>query len=195
MRLLLTGDSITAAGRDLTDPTDLGTGYVARVAAALPAHEVLNTGINGHRVPDLQQRWGRDVLAHAPDVVSVMVGVNDMWRRYTRQEPTPVSRFETGYRDLLVRTRAAGVERIIVLEPFLLPVRDEQWSWRADLDEKIAMVRRLAQEFDADLVATDGPMAQAASSDGARALVSDGVHPTPQGFDVLADCWLGVFGA
>ncbi|WP_217996967.1 SGNH/GDSL hydrolase family protein [Nocardioides jensenii] len=195
MRLVLTGDSITAAGRDLADATDLGTGYAARVAAGLPDAEVVNTGVNGHRVPDLQERWERDVLAHEPDVVSLMVGVNDMWRRYTRQQVSPVARFEAGYRDLLTRTRAAGVDRIIVLEPFLLPVRDEQWSWRADLDEKIAAVRRLAREFDAELVATDGPMAQAGSLVGVDALVRDGVHPTAQGHDLLARHWLAAYRA
>lgn len=193
MRIILTGDSITDANRDLGDPTHLGFGYAARIAACLPEATVLNTGVGGDRVADLQGRWQHDALRHRPDVLSLMVGVNDMWRRYTYADPTPVSRFESGYRDLLGRARATGIARMIVLEPFLVPVDDEQWSWRGDLDEKIAVVRRLAQEYGVELVATDGPFAQAASRLGPTALVRDGVHPTAVGHDLLAELWLTVF--
>lgn len=196
MKILLTGDSITAAGRDTTDPASLGDGYVALVADRLGDATVLNTGISGHRVPDLRERWDRDVLALAPDVLSVKIGVNDTWHRFTRRlrhGGTGEKEFEAGYREILDRSRSAGIGRIIVVEPFLLPVADEQWRMRADLDAKTAVVRRLAAEFDADLVALDGPFAEEASAVGTRALVRDGVHPTPAGHRLIADRWMRVF--
>src|SRR3546814_8244479 len=72
VKILLTGDSITAALRDPGDPSDLGDGYVARVADALPGHKVLNTGINGHKVPDLQERWERRSEEHTSELQSLM---------------------------------------------------------------------------------------------------------------------------
>ncbi|WP_235857235.1 SGNH/GDSL hydrolase family protein [Occultella glacieicola] len=193
MTILLTGDSITDAGRDRDDLASLGDGYAALVAADLPDERVLNTGISGNRVVDLQARWDADVLAHTPDVLSIMIGINDTWRRYDRDDPTSARSYEAGYRDLLARSRAAGVGRILLVEPFLLALGPDQWDWREDLDPKIAAVRRLAEEFGAEYVATDGPYAQAAARVGAAALAHDGVHPTPAGHRLLADLWLEAY--
>lgn len=189
MTIVLTGDSITDASRDRDDAASLGHGYAALVADALPGERVLNTGISGNRVVDLQERWDEDVLAHAPSTVSIMIGINDTWRRFDSADTTDVADFEAGYRELLVRTRTAGVRRILLLEPFLLPVREDQWAWREDLDPKLQVVRRLATEPGVELVATDGPLAQAAGSAPER-LADDGVHPTPAGHRILADLWL-----
>lgn len=196
MKILLTGDSITAAGRDLADPSSLGHGYAALVADRLSEATVLNTGISGHRVPHLRERWDRDVLALAPDVLSIKIGVNDTWHRFTsrlRHGGTGEKEFEAGYREILQRSRDAGIKRIIMVEPFLLPVEEDQWRMRADLDAKTAVVRRLATEFGADFVALDGPFAEEASAVGPEALVRDGVHPTPAGHRLIADRWLHVF--
>lgn len=193
MTIVLTGDSITDAGRDRSDLASLGYGYAALIAEALPDRRVLNTGISGNRVTDLQARWDTDVLAHAPEVLSIKIGINDMWRRYDRDDPTAVDRFEAGYRSLVTRTQAAGVGRIILVEPFLLPVREEQWAWREDLDPKIQAVRRVAYDLGTGYVATDGPLAQRAAAVGAAALAEDGVHPTPEGHRFLADLWLEEF--
>ncbi|SED51704.1 SGNH/GDSL hydrolase family protein [Ruania alba] len=190
MTILLTGDSITDCGRDRSDLSSLGEGYAALVAADAPEKRVINTGIGGNRVVDLQARWDEDVLAHSPDVLSIMIGINDTWRRYDSDDPTPTEVYEDGYRELLTRTRAAGVRRIILIEPFLLPVREDQWAWREDLDPKIQAVRRLAAEFGAEYLATDGPLTQTASRTSPEFLAHDGVHPTPAGHRFLADLWL-----
>lgn len=198
MTILLTGDSITDAGRDRSDLASRGTGYAALVGAALPGERVLNTGIGGNRVVDLQSRWDDDVLAHAPDVLSVMIGINDTWRRYDSGSTTSAEAFATGYRDLVTRAQAAGVARILLVEPFLLPVTPAQWSWREDLDPKIQAVRRLATDLGTGYLATDGPLAQRAAalgSGGAAALADDGVHPTPEGHRFLADLWLAEYRA
>jgi acyl-CoA thioesterase I len=196
-RVVLVGDSITDAGRRVDTEFGLGHGYAARVAGVCGRHgvEVLNRGVNGHRVVDLQARWDVDVLALEPDLVSIKIGVNDTWRRYDAGEATSVEQFEAGYRDLIDRTRAGapGAE-IVLVEPFLVPVRAEQWAWREDLDPKIQVVRRLAVEHGLPLVATDGPFAEAvaASGSGPQAWAYDGVHPTPAGHDLLARAWLSV---
>lgn len=196
MTIVLTGDSITDAGRDRSDLQSLGDGYAALVAAALPDERVINTGISGNRVVDLQERWDADVLAHSPTVLSIKVGINDTWRRYDSGDPTAVEPFEAGYRDLVTRAQAAGVGRIILIEPFVLPVPDDRWAWREDLDPKIQAVRRVAFDLGTAYVATDGPLAQRAAAlgpGGASALAADGVHPTPAGHRLLADLWLAEY--
>ena len=193
--VLFIGDSITDSDRLSDDPASLGAGYVARVAEwhALenPGTRVrfLNHGISGDRIGDLRRRWVVDCLEHAPDFVSIMIGANDMWRRYDRNDPTTAEDFAADYRDILVRTADIGAQPVLV-EPFLLPVREEQWEWRADLDPKIAVVRNLATEFGALFVATDGPMAQAGAASEPTDWAYDGIHPTPAGHALLARAWL-----
>ncbi|GAA1404375.1 SGNH/GDSL hydrolase family protein [Oerskovia paurometabola] len=196
-RAVLIGDSITDAGRVAEGEFGLGHGYAARVAGVCGRRgiEVLNRGVSGHRVVDLQARWDADVLALEPDLVSIKIGINDTWRRYDAGDATSTEAFESGYRDLLDRTRAGAPRAAIVLvEPFLVPVRAEQWGWREDLDPKIQVVRRLATEYGLALVATDGPFAQAVATSGLgpQAWAYDGVHPTPAGHDLLADAWTSV---
>lgn len=195
MTILLTGDSITDAGRDRSDLSSWGSGYAALIGEALAGETVINTGISGNRVVDLQARWDADVLAHSPAVLSIMIGINDTWRRYDSDNPTSAEVYESGYRDIITRAQQAGIGRILLVEPFLLPVTNEQWAWREDLDPKIQAVRRLAAELGTRYVATDGPLAQRAATVGAAALAHDGVHPTPEGHRFLADLWLAEYRA
>lgn len=192
-RLLFQGDSITDAGRDRADGFSLGNGYVSLIAGRLAAvgyrGRVLNRGIGGNRVADLRARWQRDTLDLAPGLLSVMIGVNDTWRRYDSDEITTVEDYARDYRHILEQARAAGA-RLVLIEPFLVPVEDAQWAWREDLDGRIHVVRRLAAEFDAALLAADGLLNQAAREAGSpTAIARDGVHLTPEGHAVLAAAW------
>ncbi|MFF3499562.1 SGNH/GDSL hydrolase family protein [Streptomyces sp. NPDC003247] len=192
-RVLFQGDSITAAGRDTDDPDDLGHGYVAmaadRLRPALPSLSVVNRGVSGHRVTDLRARWTADAVDLRPDLLSVMVGINDTWRRYDSGVTTSAGDFERDYRALLDRSRDGGA-RLLLIEPFLVPVRDEQWTWREDLDARIQVVRRLAAEYDAALLAADGLLNQAAREAGDPVKVTeDGIHPTAWGHALLAEAW------
>ena len=162
--VLFIGDSVTDAGRDRSDPDDLGGGYPALVAASHAAAarpgspdgvRFVNRGISGNRVRDLRARWRQDCLDLAPELVSIMIGVNDMWRRYDAGDPTPVEDFERDYRAILTDTVDNGAPRLVLVEPFLLPVREEQQAWRTDLDPKIAVVRQLAEDYSATLVPLD----------------------------------------
>ncbi|WP_404868361.1 SGNH/GDSL hydrolase family protein [Kitasatospora griseola] len=192
--VLFQGDSITEAGRDRTRPGDLGHGYAALAATALPGTpQVLNRGVGGDRLTDLRERWETDTLAHRPALVSVLIGVNDTWRRHDQGLPSPVDTWERDYHLLLTSLRGHCAPRLLLIEPFLLPVRAEQWSWRADLDARIQAVRRLATAHDARLLAADGLLNQAARTAGDPALIAaDGVHPTPLGHRLLADAWLAL---
>ncbi|WP_345763085.1 SGNH/GDSL hydrolase family protein [Diaminobutyricibacter sp. McL0608] len=192
--VLFTGDSITDCHRLETDVPRLGDGYVRDIAAELsvrlPGIRVLNTGISGNRVPDLEQRWDADCLALRPDVLTILIGINDTWRRYDSDDPTSVDVFEAGYRRLLTRVRDELGCTVALMEPFLTPISKDQDRWREDLDPKIDAVRRLAQQFETVLLPTDRVMNEAAERLGAAAVAYDGVHPTPLGHRALADTWL-----
>jgi lysophospholipase L1-like esterase len=193
--VLLVGDSVTDCGRR-TDPDGLGDGYVRLLAdGPLRGARVTNRGVGGDRAADLAARWDADVLRARPDVLSVLVGINDTWRRYDSGVPTPAAAFEATYRALLGSALAAGVRRLVLVEPFVLPVTPEQerW-WDEDLGERVGVVRRLAAEHGATLVPAATHLAALAGRTGAAALAADGVHPTPAGHRALADLWWSVAG-
>ncbi|GAA2050764.1 SGNH/GDSL hydrolase family protein [Leifsonia soli] len=203
-RLVFAGDSITDAGRDRSDDRSLGDGYVAMIAAELAAQGadavVINRGIAGDRAADLERRWERDVLAEHPDVLTVYVGVNDMWRRFDSDDPTTAAAFEATYRRLLepleagpLATGPLAAGPLVLIEPYFVPVHAEQRGWLDDLDEKRAGVARLARETGASLVLLHDRMTRAADENGTAAIAPDGVHPTPAGSRIIADAWLAAF--
>jgi acyl-CoA thioesterase-1 len=194
--VLFQGDSITDAGRDRYDSNHLGYGYAmmasAWFSALYPEKSVrfLNRGMGGNRARDLQERWQEDCLDLRPSWVSIMIGINDTWRRYDRNDPTSVQDYEAAYRAILEQTREHVNARLILCEPFVLPVPQDREAWREDLDPKIAAVRRLAREFAAMLVPLDGIFAQAATQRELTFWAGDGVHPTSAGHALIAQSWL-----
>ncbi|SDS07481.1 SGNH/GDSL hydrolase family protein [Microlunatus soli] len=188
------GDSITDAGR-FGDPDALGTGYVRRLADRLSEQTVINSGVGGNRAVDLQARLADDVLAHRPDLVSIMIGINDTWRRFDRDDPTSAEDFERSYRDIATRITDTGAG-LVLLEPFVLPVTEEQaTAWREDLAPRIETVHRLATEFGAPVVALDAELNKLAAASSAAELAEDGVHPTAIGHDEIARLWLAAVQA
>jgi len=199
--VLFQGDSITDAGRSRENGEDLGRGYAAMVAAwfsaRYPGHSVrfLNRGISGNRTGDLLARWQEDCLDLHPTWVSILIGINDTWRRYDAGDPTPTDVFEANYRALLSMTADIVGSHIIILEPFLLPIPPDRAAWREDLGPKIAVVRALAREFNTLFVPLDGLFAAAATQREMAFWLPDGVHPTPAGHALIAQAWLQAVGA
>ncbi len=189
------GDSITEWGRDKENPESLGHGYVSIVAGDLLERspelglKFFNRGIGGNKVQDLLDRVD-DCLSCQPDAVILMVGINDVWHLvgkdgFASQEEQ--QRFETVYRKLLQTLKAAGIERILLMEPFVLDYPEDRMEWRRDLDPKIQIVRHLAREFKLELIPLDGLMNEQALLYGRRELTGDdGVHPTLAGANIIA---------
>jgi acyl-CoA thioesterase-1 len=193
--ILFTGDSITDCGRDRSNPASLGTGYAALTAAHLQARlaspelKIFNRGISGNRVVDLLGRVEADLLALKPTVVSILIGINDVWRRYDSNSPTDAKSYERDYRTLLEKIGTIG-SRVVLLEPFLLHVPEDRYAWREDLNPKIDVMRKLAVEFGAELLPLDGLFAQAATQAPAAYWAGDGVHPSAAGHALIAETWL-----
>ncbi|MFB7252176.1 SGNH/GDSL hydrolase family protein [Microbacterium sp. NPDC056234] len=190
--ILFFGDSITDAGRR-DDPEELGDGFVRVIADRLggtrPDLRVVNRGIGGNRTGDLIARLEEDCIDERPDVVSILIGINDVWRRYDDDDATGVEQFEANLRTILTAIRERTDAAIVILEPFLLPVTDKL-RFREDLDPKIEIERRLADEFGAVFVPLDAMLAERSQQSSPEAIAGDGIHPTPEGHLIVAETWL-----
>ena len=194
--IVFIGDSLTDAGRREDADRHLGHGYVRLVSKELAergdARAIINTGISGDRAVDLRARWEPDALAHEPDLLSIYVGINDTWRRYDSGDPTSAESFAVTYRALLDAAQERCAPRLILIEPFVVPVTGEQKRWGAeDLDAKRAIVAQLAADYGAAFVPLQSILSEAAAQNGGTAAIAaDGVHPTPLGSALIAGAWL-----
>jgi acyl-CoA thioesterase-1 len=193
------GDSVTDCDRDresLGDP-GLGLGYVrichAMLHAWLPQSRfrITNRGVSGDRIYDLEERLQRDVLDIRPDVVSILIGINDTWQRYgTHKRTSPVPEFIASYRRILTKIKTGTQSTIIICEPFLLPVPDDRLAWREDLDPRRMAIRGLAEEFQTEFLPLDTIFTEAARCQPAEVWAPDGVHPSTAGHGLIAKAWL-----
>jgi lysophospholipase L1-like esterase len=200
--VLFQGDSITDAKRVRKDGNSLGAGYPAKVAGIweniFPGSELrfLNRGISGNRAKDLLERYQADFHALKPDLVSILIGINDTWRRYDSNDPTSTEKYKENYRTLLenIKRDLPGAT-IVIIEPFLLNSDPAKNRWREDLDPKIHAARQLAKEFADVFIPMDGIFARyAVEGVNEVDMSADGVHPTPQGHSIIAAEWLKALG-
>ncbi|MEV4763036.1 SGNH/GDSL hydrolase family protein [Micromonospora chokoriensis] len=200
-RVVFIGDSITDCGRR-DNAAPYGSGYVSLVRALVDARhpelrlEWVNRGVNGDTVRDLAARWDDDAIAERPDWLAVLIGINDIWRRYTDRpdQAVAIDEYEGTLRDLLRRAVAATGCRLILGDPFLIePDRND--PQRADTDRYAAVVARLAEEFDAVHVANQAAFDRVLAVSPAKRWADDRVHPHLPGHAVLADAYLDALGA
>lgn len=205
-KLLFIGDSVTDCGR--AQPTGeglrggLGNGYVSLVGAALEAFmpeqniRVVNVGTSGHTVRDLAARWERDVFAHKPDYVSVMIGINDVWRQFDspHQPESHVypDEYATTLNDLARRT-AQTVKRLILMTPFYIEPHATD-AMRARMDEYGEIVEQTAEASGAVFVDTQAAFNAVLAHRHSAAFAWDRVHPNINGHQVLARAFLTAVG-
>jgi lysophospholipase L1-like esterase len=204
--LLFQGDSITDAGRDREQTTPnagagLGTGYPLLLAAAIleayPQRElrVFNRGVSGNKVPDLEARWEADTIALAPDVLSILIGVNDYWHTRTHGYTGTAADYERQYGALLGATRQRLPHvQLVVLEPFVLQTGAVDGTWLVPLEERRAIAARVAQTAGATFVPLQAAFDAAAARGGPAHWLADGVHPTPAGHALIAERWRTAVG-
>ena len=199
--LLFIGDSITDCGRNReSDGIDLGAGYVAQVQALLGAHHpeakirFLNTGISGNRVTDLEARWEVDVLAHKPDWVSVMIGINDVWRQFDKPlvEQVSLEAYSEKLEALIKRTWSE-VEGIIVMSPFFLETNVEE-PMRAMMDSYGAAARAIAERNGLRFVDVQAAFDAWLAHNHTLQLCGDRVHPNAVGHNIIASAFLNAVG-
>ncbi len=201
--VLFQGDSITDAGRArdakaANDPGALGRGYVYFTAAMLRAKHpgenlrIYNRGISGNKVWQLQERWGPDCLDLKPDVLSILIGVNDTW--HGQNDPAlrvPLDKYERVYREILDAARQANPDlRLVLCEPFVLKCGAVTDAWFPEIDQRREIVKRLADEYDAVFVAFQSLFDELAGQAEPTYWLSDGVHPTLAGHMQMAWKWM-----
>lgn len=193
MRILFQGDSVTDAGRNYDDPRDLGPGYPSYTAKLLQeafpeqTFEFINRGISGNRTEHLVARLQKDFLDLKPDLVTLLIGVNDCWHSCPPTNiPTTDEQFVANFRTVLDALAKENIP-VVMLEPFSLPSPHLQ-DFRADLARRTDIERSFAREYENVLayIPLDGPAYADAVQNGLTHLTDDGVHPNETG-----RAWIG----
>jgi lysophospholipase L1-like esterase len=204
-RLLFIGDSITDMkwGRNEKDRNHyLGHSYVFLIASRLHTDlpkarlEFFNRGISGNTVGDLRKRWQKDSVEMKPDILSILIGVNDVGRACRAGKQVDLKQWEADYRTILDASRKANPDlKIILLDPFVVPVgklRDQApWDqWNGECTKLRAIVKRLATDYQAVHIRAQEIFDKACEHAEPSHWIWDGVHPLPQGHELIARNWL-----
>lgn len=191
IKLLFQGDSITDWYRNREDYHDLGKGYAKFAAKMLEEKypnvefEFIDLGISGDQTKDLVNRLQSDFVDINPDVVSILIGINDVWHHATEKDWIENEVFEERYRTVLTALKEKTNAKIMMMEPFLIPVQDKLF-FREDLNPKIDIIRKLAREYADVYLPTDGLLASAFIGNDPLAFAEDGVHPSDMGAEFIA---------
>lgn len=200
MKILFLGDSITDGGRDKDAPEDLGSGYVkfasAMIMDSYPDNEFefLNLGVSGYHTLDLKRSLASDLaLADHPDIISIMLGINDVGHRYRHPDvPYECSdeEFEANYRIILDEIKASTDAKILLLTPYLLDSEDKE-CWREEVERLDAIVLRLSKEQADGVVPLHTLFADALKEQPTEHYYSeDGVHPNAEGALFIGEQYL-----
>jgi len=206
--ILFQGDSITDAGRSRETADEpniqstMGNGYAwlagSGLLVAYPdgALTIYNRGISGNKVPDLAGRWVEDAIDLKPDVLSILIGVNDIWHGRHGNYDGTVESYDAGFDALLTRTREALPDvKLVICEPFVLKVGAVDDSWFPEFDHYRAAARRVADKHGAIWVPFHTMFEEATQYAPADHWAGDGVHPSQAGAALMAQAWLRAVGA
>ncbi len=201
--ILFQGDSITDAGRSRKEADKpnqqqaLGKGYAAMAAAGLlTSHvgqdlKVFNRGISGNKVFQLADRWEADCLRLKPNLLSILIGVNDIWHGLSGRYDGTVEVYERDFNALLTRTTEALPHvKLVICEPFVLRCGAVDEKWFPEFDHYRAAAKRVAETFQALFVPFQSMFDAATGYAPPSHWAGDGVHPTAHGSALMAYHWL-----
>ena len=188
LKIVFQGDSITDAGRDKRNYHQMGNGYpkyaAEQIAQDFPevSFEFINQGISGNRTSQLFDRFYSDALSFEPDVISILIGINDIWHRYGAGKiATTDLQLATNYRAILERIRRESNAKIMILSPYVLDAEDKA-HMKKDLETVLPIIRELAKEFADVYVPLDELFEEALKTQPEpRYYSADGVHPNANG--------------
>lgn len=219
--LLFAGDSITDADHLWEPGTDgLGHGYVHMVSEMLKAAEagkteiavnaeyagntsaaghpgcfayrIINSGYNGYRAEDLLRRWNRICLSKQPDLVTLLVGVNEAGAAMEGMVTEPEV-FERTYERLITEVLDNTRADMILMEPFLFRCPAYLITWRTYFDPLLPVISHLAEKYSLPLIRLDRPLGELADRLGVDQVTVDGIHLTETGNRFLAEQWIKVY--
>jgi lysophospholipase L1-like esterase len=205
--ILFQGDSITDAGRTRDNDLGTGTGYVRLTEAELGCtyplvYTYYNRGISGNRIVDVYARIKADIINLAPDYMSILIGINDVWHEYTRQNGVSAEKFERIYDMLITEVKEALPNiKIMILEPFVLSgsatENNEEHPARYDFFRKETLLRavvarRIAEKHNLIFVPLQEKFDEAEAAHPGIWL-GDGVHPRSAGACLIKNEWIRAF--
>ena len=205
MKILFQGDSITDAGRSYTDDENFGTGYPLFVKATLgienpDKYEFFNRGISGNRIVDLYARIKADIINIKPDVMSILIGVNDVWHDfYENPNGVDEDKFFKIYSMLIEEVKEALPEiKIMILEPFILMDSGTEKNYeefRSEVEKRAAMAKKIAEKFGLPFIPLQAGFDEMSKNTDTSYWLADGVHPTPMGHEYIKREWLKEFSS
>ncbi|MBQ7044882.1 MAG: SGNH/GDSL hydrolase family protein [Clostridia bacterium] len=207
-KILFQGDSITDVGRLDDTRFEFGSGYPLLVKASLGydypnEYEFFNRGISGNRIVDVYARIKADFINIQPDYASIYIGVNDAWHEIAWKNGVDTKKFKTIYKMLLDEVLAACPKvKLILIAPFVLEgpatcnteeIPNRLELFQTDVAEKAQAVKELAKEYNLPLIELQPAFDKAVQSAPIEYWTGDGVHPTPNGHELIKRLWLETF--
>ena len=199
--ILFQGDSITDALRNKDVGTDLGKGYALLVSSHLGLenpgrYNFINRGISGNRIVDLYARIKLDLINLKPDVLSILIGVNDIWHEVSRQNGVAPDKFKKIYSMLIEEIKEALPDvKIMIMEPFVLPgsATQEHMDEFSQVYEVAEKAKEISDEYSLTFIPLQKKFDELTKLAPPEYWLYDGVHPTPMGHEMIKREWIKAY--
>lgn len=200
--ILFQGDSITDAGRNREDTYGIGLGYPILVKAALGfenpgEYEFFNRGISGNRIVDVYARIKKDIINLKPDVMSILIGINDVWHEFAEQNGVDAEKFFKIYSMLIEEVKEALPDiKIMIMEPFVLPASatEEKYAdFRAETEKRAEKAKAIAEKYNLTFIPLQDKFDELTKQAEPSYWLGDGVHPTTMGHEFIKREWIKAF--
>lgn len=202
IRILFQGDSVTESGRSYTDDRIIGYGYATMVKGVLGAdmpgkYEFINRGIGGNRITDIYARIKCDIINLKPDVMSILIGVNDVWKNLNIADGVDAEKYPVIYSMLIEEIKEALPDiKIMIMEPFALKGSGNESYWdefKCEISKRADYAKEIANKHGLKFIPLQKIFDDAAEKVGNEYWLYDGVHPTAMGYELIKREWLKAF--
>ena len=199
MKILFQGDSITDAGRSKDNDEYVGIGYPLLVKASLGIeapgkYSFVNRGISGNRIVDLYARIKSDIINLKPDIMSILIGVNDVWHELSAENGVDAEKFYKIYDMLIDEVKTALPDiKIMIMGPFVLKAcaTQEKWDYfNSEVKKRAEMAKKIAQKYNLHYVELQKGFDELSKNAEESYWLSDGVHPTAMGHEYIKTEWI-----
>lgn len=202
MKILFFGDSITDMNRLRSAglPYSLGVGHVNVIANRLLTKnadiEIINRGNGGDKITNMMARLNEDVIDLKPDIVTILVGTNDVWHKITHHSGTPYQKWSSLYKEMIETIQKKLPKcKIFICEPFFIHGEATDYCYKefSRVFKYARKAKKIAKEYNLVFIPLQKKLNKMADKVGNSNVLFDGVHPNVIGADVIAKAWLGAY--